>query len=215
VKQQGFARGALRRLPFTLALILALIGVALLTGAHFAPLEARWLARLGFATRDLFLLDLARIVTSAVATHGGAVFWRALLAVAIFVGGAEWRTGSRRTVLVFSASHVLALLAVAASVSMGLRPWHPALAELLDTARDVGPSAGYFGCLALLCSTARAGWRGPLGIAIGLALLTACDFALEQGHRDSVALSAALAHVMAFPLGWLLALGSAPATPLS
>jgi len=199
------ALALLRRVPFAIALLLAMIGVALLSGTHLGPLEPRWLARLGFATRDLRTLEIERIATSALATYGGAAFWRALLAVALFVGVAEWRFGTRRTAALFSASHVLTLLALAPLVGLALPAWHPGLAELLDSTRDVGPSAGYFGCLALLCSGLPAQSKRLAGLAIEILLCAALAYAWTRTHIDPADLSAALAHSIAFPIGWALA----------
>lgn len=201
----GRVLGSLRRIPFALALLLAMIGVAWLSGAHLQPLEPSWLARLGFASSDLLSLEFERIAISAVATHGGAVFWRALLAVALFVGAAEWRFGTRRTALLFSASHVLTLLVLAPLVALGLAAWQPMLARLLHTTRDVGPSAGYFGCLALLCFGLPARSKRWAGIAIETLLCATLAGSWARTQVDPVDLSAALAHAVAFPIGWALA----------
>jgi hypothetical protein len=203
------ALALLRRVPFAIALLLAMIGVALLSGTHLGPLEARWLARLGVATSDLRTLELERIATSALATYGGAAFWRALLAVALFVGAAEWRFGTRRTAALFSASHVLTLLALAPLVGLALPAWHPGLAERLDSTRDVGPSAGYFGCLALLCSGLPARSKRLAGVAIEIALCAVFGYSLARAGANPTDMSAALSHVIAFPLGWVLAKASA------
>jgi len=199
------ALALLRRVPFAITLILAMVGVALLSSAYFEPLEPRWLARLGFASRDLLALEFERIATSAVATHGGAFFWRALLAVMLFVGAAEWRYGTRRAALLFSASHVLTLLIIAPVVGQGLPIWHPTLAKLLHSTRDVGPSAGYFGCLALLCSDLPARAKRVAGIAIETILCIVLARSVTHAGVRPADTSAALAHAIAFPLGWTLA----------
>jgi hypothetical protein len=194
----------LRRIPFTLTLLTAMGIVAIMTDAHLAPLEARWLDRFGFASTDLFAVDLGRIATSAITTHGQAIFWRALVAVSILVGLAEWRSGTRQTLFVFSATHALTLVALAVFVRFGLRVWHPPLADVLEATRDVGPSAGYFGCLGMICSSLppRVAWSfggltfGLLGLQLAILVTTA--------PLPAVDVSAVLAHVIALPLGCIL-----------
>ncbi|HPG28050.1 MAG TPA: hypothetical protein PLW10_20615 [Myxococcota bacterium] len=207
-RSAGPLRLALRRIPFTLGLIGLLVTVAVVTSSHSRPLPDAWLARLGFATADLWLLELERIATSAVSTHGGAYFWRALVAVSAIVGSTEWRTGTLRTAVVFSLSHVGTLLVLAVVVGVGLRSWHPPLAALLDVTRDVGPSAGYFGCLALACRSfpRRIGLPVAALVLIGLVISTIAATSGPIPPADSADVSATIAHLIAFPLGWLLAI---------
>ncbi len=199
----------LRRVPFTLTLLAILGAVGIATGTHIEPIAKDWLRQLGFAPKDLWALNFERLFTSAASTHGGAVFWRAVAAISLFVGASEWRAGTRRTAEVFVGSHLITLALMAIAMRPGLHSFQPGLVEVLHRARDVGPSAGYFGTLALLCST----WVGSLRrISIGAVatvLVAALALALARDGTRAVSVSAAIAHLIAFPVGWALALRSA------
>ena len=192
---------------------MTIASVAYWTEASIETVAAEWLRRLGFAAADLWALDLERIATSAVATHGGPVFWRALASIALIVGAAEWRAGSLRTSLVFWGSHVCTLVLLAIFVGYALRSWHPPLAEWLHSARDVGPSAGYFGCLALWCRTWPAALRRLAVPTIVFGLAAALAWTLLNSDASSASVAAALAHVIAFPVGWLLSRLVTPQNP--
>ncbi|MCB0240566.1 MAG: hypothetical protein KDH08_18440, partial [Anaerolineae bacterium] len=60
-----------------------------------------WLQRLGFAPVDLWLARWDGLLTSALVTAGGLMFWQALLFVALTVGAAEWLAGTLAAFLVF------------------------------------------------------------------------------------------------------------------
>ena len=87
----------LRRFPFTLMMLTLLGLTAIWTHTHAASISAKWLDRLGFAPFDLLALNLGRLITSALVTAGGWVFWEALGMVIFAVGLSEWMTGSCRT----------------------------------------------------------------------------------------------------------------------
>ena len=103
VRATGMARmvAVLRRYAFTLAMLLLLALTAGLTGSHAAPLAGEWRDGLGFAPRDLRNLDWVKLITSALVTHGGWTFWRAMAMVALFVGAAERTVRSRFTAATF------------------------------------------------------------------------------------------------------------------
>jgi hypothetical protein len=209
----------LARLPFTLG-ICALVGLAALwTNTYVSALSTHWLNRLGFAPRDLALLRWPRLITSALVTDGGGGLWGAMALLALSVGLAEWGTGSLRTATTFWGVHLGALLIESLLITCPLRvlglSFRAALAPgqsavtwtlaSLALARDVGPSAGYFGTLGLVCARLK-GRRGRVlsGLIMG-ALLVALILPAPTGSGTITALSAGLAHVIAFPLGWLSA----------
>ena len=81
----------LRRLPFTIVLVLLLIFMALVTETHLKPLTQDWLNLLGFGAHDLWYLRLERLFTSAVVTQVGRGFWGALGMLAFFL--LAWQSG--------------------------------------------------------------------------------------------------------------------------
>jgi hypothetical protein len=201
----------LHRLPFTLFMLVILSLIALLTETHNAMLSNAWLARLGFAPYDLWELRFERLVTSAVVTYGGRVFWEAVFMILLSVGLAEWWTGTRRAFLTFLGVHLLVLTAESLLLALPLRVWGGASGEAASLARDVGPSAGYFACLGLACACLPRKWSW-ISLWLILAGLVAAFF-LPPGPGEDILVKrfADIAHLLAFPLGWLsLRIGPAP-----
>lgn len=192
----------IKRFPFTLTMLCLLTLAAFLTNTHSGPLSTQWLDRVGFAPIDLLALDLGRIFTSAVVTSGGVVFWEALAMVAFAVGLAEWRTSSRRVALTFWGVHLLTLILASVVIALPLHWSGITVGSLVALSRDVGPSAGYFGALGLAVAPLKRPWHWIVGAAIFAALTFAM---LTIGGHGSLGmeLSADLAHMISFPLGWL------------
>lgn len=193
-----------RRYPVTLLLVVAMTVAAVATGTVAGGLPQRLVNRLGFAPSDFWAVDLWRMFTSALVTHGRMVFAGAVVMVIIGVGAVERRAGSVWALGTFWGVHVWTLLLM----SLTLRPddsvARPSIAERMATLRDVGPSAGYYGCLGLALATVpnrRIRWA-VAGLVLGW---LAGDFAgwipVDAGlARD---LSADLAHLIAFSTGWI------------
>ncbi|MFL7869364.1 MAG: hypothetical protein AB8I58_11070 [Anaerolineales bacterium] len=191
----------LRRFPFTLTM-LALLGLtAIWTGTYAAAISAKWLDRLGFAPLDLLALDLGRLFTSALVTGGGRIFWEALAMVAFAVGLSEWLTGTRRAALTFWGVHLSTLVLESLVFALPMHWIGMTLGSLVALSRDVGPSAGYFGALGLISAHLRYPWNlisgGVIFIGLQIVLLHV------SGRNDlGMKVSADLAHLIAFPLGW-------------
>jgi hypothetical protein len=195
----------IRRVPFTLATLLALSLVAIWTGTHLDQISLEWLNRLGFAPLDLLNLNLERLFTSALVTSGGRVFWQAFLMVALCVGAAEWLTGWKRTAATFWGFHLLALNLLTLIVAISHRTLREFGLEAVIVARDVGPSAGYFACLGLVSASLKRPWNWISGGVLLAIFLIALLMPASAGGNAQLKLSADLAHLLAFPLGWLSA----------
>ena len=185
-------KSILRRFPFTLTMLTLLGLTAIWTHTHAAAISEQWLDRLGFAPLDLLALDLGRLITSALVTGGGYVFWEALGMVAFAVGLSEWLTDSRSAALTFWGVHLSAL------------PMHwlgMTLGSVVALSRDIGPSAGYFGALGLVSAHLKYPWNlisgGVIFIALEIALLH-----ISGSNSLGMEVSADIAHIIAFPLGW-------------
>jgi hypothetical protein len=185
-----------------LFVLAALTVGALATGSAASPLAPGLLARLGFAPADLWSPDFFRIVTSLVFTWGGLSFYGVLLLTAVCVGFAEWRLRSRGAAETFLVSHVASsiiesLLVALPALWIGA-PW----AEGFAHARDVGPSAGCFGCIAGVAATLSR--RPAILIAILLALASvAIAFYDPVVHVPFMTrLSSSLAHPIAALCGY-------------
>jgi hypothetical protein len=196
----------LRRWPFTLVSLAGLTTGAWLTSSHAGALSIWWHRRLGFAPLDLWAGRWERLVTSALVTDGGQAFWRAAGMIALAVGAAEWLAGTRRAALTFWGVHLATLLTESLFIVLPLHQAGAAPGFALLVARDVGPSAGYLGCLGLACARFPNRRWGRLA---GLLILAGLGMTLFQppseGQDAAVKLSADLAHLIAFPLGWLAA----------
>lgn len=189
-------------LRFTIVTLVALIIAAMLTDTQLAPITAATIRRLGFAPRDLWELALWRAFTSALVTNGGPTFALALLSVAVFVGTAELRTSSATAALVFWGGHLATLLIESLLVALPLHLSGIALGTALAEARDVGPSAGYFACLGLAIGTFAPRARRWLAIAVSGALIFMVVSTSGSLSWMALELSASVAHLIAFPLGY-------------
>ena len=189
------------QLPFTLATCALIVLAAFASYTAVGQTISRGaLHRFGSSPRDLFALNLGRIITSAFVTDGGLVFWMALTLTALFVGAAEYFTDSGMAALVFWGAH-FATFAVTGLVTLALGAAESRLGELLFVTRDVGPSAGYVGCLglALVCSGWKYRWWmiGLVAVALSVALVLSLP-ELRTNPRD---VSADIAHAVALAVG--------------
>ena len=194
---------SLRRFPFTLATLFVLGISALVTNTYFEQITHHWLNRTGFAPNDLWYWRLERIFTSAVVTSGGVVFWEALFFVAFAVGLAEWMTGWKLTAATFWGVHLLALILLSLVVSLAEHQLRNIGLEASQLARDVGPSAGYFACLGLVSARVKRPWNWISGGILFLVFATTLFMSPKIGESAELKFSADLAHMLAFPLGWL------------
>jgi len=195
----------IRRVPFTLAILLILSLVAIWTDTHLGQISTEWVNRLGFAPLDLIKLNLERILTSALVTSGGRVFWQAFVMITLCVGAAEWMTGWKRTAATFWGVHLLALVLLTLIVTLAHRQLREFGLETVIVARDVGPSAGYFACLGLASASLKRPWNWISGGIILAAFVVALLMPASAGETAQLKFSADLAHLLAFPLGWLSA----------
>jgi hypothetical protein len=193
----------LLRIPFTLAMLAGFVVIAVLTETHNASLSDAWLMRLGFAPNDLWFLRIERLFTSAMVTFGGRVFWESLVMILLAVGAAEWLTSTLRAALTFWSVHLVVLLASSLLIVLPLHLWGGAVGNALSLERDVGPSAGYFACLGLVSAFLPGRWRWISFALILVGLFIALFLPPKAGESEPVKLLADLAHLLAFPLGWL------------
>lgn len=189
------------RYPFTLITcgFIAFAGLLSFT-ATGQTLTRRALHSFGSSPRDLLALDVWRVVVSAMITDGGIVFWIALVFTALFAGAAEHLVGTAITAFTFWGAH-FASFAFTGLLTASLTIAGSRLGALLFVTRDVGPSAGYVGCLglALVCSGWKYRWWLLGAIAIGLcAALVASLPELHTAPRD---VTADLAHATALVFG--------------
>jgi hypothetical protein len=202
----GRVEHAALRLPFTISTLALVVLAGWITETVAgAQLGTRAIERLGFAPADTISFDLLSALMSAFVTEGPVAFWTAVVAIAAFAGVAEWRHGSARATAAFWGTHLL-VLAISAVVLGPLHLAGSAAGTVLFLARDVGPSAGYVGCLGYLVADVRGSWRWG-ALALGTAVLAGA-FGLSLGVLSSepARVSAALSHLLALPVGFVLGL---------
>ncbi|MCA9124422.1 MAG: hypothetical protein H6822_18565 [Planctomycetaceae bacterium] len=105
--------------------------------------------------------------------------------------------------IAFVGVHVATLLLMAIAVALPLSIVEAHRGELLFHARDVGPSAGYYGCLGLVVAGLSSRTRNVLIPAITLILLLRLTWSTMHLPEEGRMMSADLAHLIAFPLGLL------------
>jgi hypothetical protein len=193
----------LRRIPFTLLTLAGLVIAALVTNTYFQEITQHWLNRTGFAPNDLWYWRLERLFTSALVTVGGRIFWEALFFVALAVGLAEWITGWKRTAATFWGVHLLVLVLLSLIISLAIHQLRDFGLEATEVARDVGPSAGYFACLGLVSAQLKRPWSWAGGGILFAMFVIAMFMPTVVGENAQIKFSADLAHLLAFPLGWL------------
>jgi hypothetical protein len=192
----------LSRLPFTLSLLAAMIVVSVLTGTNLSQISAHWVNSLGFAPHDLLYLRWERLITSALITNGGIVFWEAFGMIALAVGLSELRFGWQPAALIFWGIHLITLFGTSLLIIIFWRVNSDPLTIALASGRDVGPSAGYFACLGLVINSLSRPWNRLGGGLVWVILLIEILLPPAHGQDVALALTASLAHALAFPLGY-------------
>lgn len=196
-------RSFISRLPITLILLLSLVIGGLITNTTVEQLTSHWLNHTGFAPNDLWYWRLERLFTSALVTSGGLVFWEACLQVGMFVGLAEWMTSWKRAAATFWGVHLLVLILTSLIISLSLHQLKAIGLEASETARDVGPSAGYFACLGLVSARLKRPWNWFSGTILFAFFVVVLFLPPAAGEDARIKFSADLAHALAFPTGWL------------
>ena len=186
-------------------MLMILLIVAWWTNSYFQELTRAWINRLGFAPRDLWLLRWWRLILSAFVTSGGLTFWLALAMVAFTSGVAEWWSGSLRATFVFWGVHLLTLVSEALLFTLPLHQLGFTQARGVFFSRDVGPSAGYMGSLGFIAFFLPKPWRWVAAGIILAYLVVSLAPPSSGGIAPALELTDDLAHLIAFPLGWLAA----------
>lgn len=193
----------LRRIPFTLVLLVALIGAGIYGRAHEGMLDAELHHQVGHSPRLLFDGHWQRLFTSLLFTAGGWRFYTSLVMLTFAVGWAEFAFGTRGAALTFFGVHLATLLIMAVVVAWSLSWLETEHGRLLLDARDVGPSAGYYGCLGLVVASLSPSKRRAIAAGILLLLVVRLVWSTIQLSAEGREMSADVAHLIAFPLGFV------------
>ncbi len=192
-----------KQCPFTLLMLMALIVAGIYGRTHVGSLDVDVRHRVGYSPRLLLNGHLHRPFTSVLFTAGGWRFYASLLMVALTVGWIECSHGTRRALLTFFGVHLLTLLILGVGVALPLVLLGTHRGTLLFDAQDVGPSAGYYGCLGLAVAGLPGRKRKKIVFAVLAVLLLRLVWSTAHIPEEGRTMSADLAHLTAFPLGLL------------
>jgi hypothetical protein len=196
------AERILCRIPFTLAMLIAILLAALATNPSFGTISEVWIQRLGYAPRDLFHLRLDRLVISVLLITNARSYAQAFLTIGLVGGACEWLVGTRLLAAVFWGTTLIATIAESVLIAAPLDALGSSFGEKLYVTRDIGASASYFGCTGLACALLPKPWRW---IAAGLVLaflLSTFVLPTPVSANTPVRWMDGIAHLVAFPLGY-------------
>jgi hypothetical protein len=189
--------------PLTILVLATMIACAWATDTVFSRMPTANLQRLGCGPADLFSARGWCVVTALPFTWGGFSFLGLLPLVALSLGACEHAVGAARTAAIFLFTCVLAEFFEAT----GLRALAPLLGEktvlALLTARDVGPSAGCFGCVGFLIARLSPGLQASAAGAVAIFLLLIALWRPDPGFAPATLWISDLAHPLAALTGWL------------
>jgi hypothetical protein len=154
--------------------------------------------------------EFTRWFTSLFLTAGGWRFFASALILALSVGTAEWTHGTRRTMGIFLGTHFVTLLVIYFALILPFASGQFSIAKLLVDARDVGPSAGYYGCLGLLAAGLSRGLRFWFATSLMIFLLARLIASAGEVQFYPHLVIGDAAHLIAFPVGVMLAKMTVP-----
>jgi phosphatidylglycerol lysyltransferase len=185
----------LRRVPFTIAITVGILGLAVVSRSLWDPLQGRSLGR--SVAYGLPAFEDGRVWTLAT----GAVFaiqplqyFPILLGFLVFGGFAEYCLGAGKAAIAFFVCHVFGVVGTAVLLMLvrdhGYQ-WATDLAHMVDA----GPSAGFLGAAAVASATLRPPWRGRFRVVMATYVLLS---AIHLGALTDVE------HLLAVSVGLLL-----------
>ncbi|MET4168136.1 MULTISPECIES: bifunctional lysylphosphatidylglycerol flippase/synthetase MprF [Gordonia] len=174
-----------RRLPFTIALAVALVVVGATTGSLWGRASDKsWYRDVAFGLPALREGRWWTPVTSAFIEPGPWLYLLALVAVVVGMGWAEWQLGTVRAVLVGVGGHLISCLLTVVLLwllSSEVTSWR--WAEQLADSRGTGVGALVVSAVAVASATVRSPWRLRVRVLLGAIVSVAFLF---QGTLASV-----------------------------
>ncbi len=119
------------------------------------------------------------------------------------IGLDEYNNGTLATVATFFGVHLVTLICMFLGIALWTSCYPSRTSHLIWSARDVGPSAGYYGCLGHALSTMDTAWAMTAFIATLSILAIRLIHSIRPNFDDAHIVSADLAHLVALPLGFL------------
>lgn len=190
---------------FTLSMLMVLVVAGVYGRSHVGTLDSMVHQRMGLSADLLWKGEVHRVLTSLIFTPGGWHFYSSFVMFSLSVGWLECQRGTLTAGLVFFGVHVATLLLMVLGIAFENWLVQSHSGSLLWFTRDVGPSAGYYGCLGLALMMQPAALRRPIIIAMLIVLLLRLGYSTYCLHESTRSMSADIAHLIAFSLGLSLA----------
>src|SRR5690349_10127078 len=172
----------IRRIPFTTAVVLVILVVGLATGSLWTPISERtWFPDAAFGLPSLTEGAWWTPLTGSLLALSPVFYVAVLASFLLFVGFAEWRLGSLRTVLICVVGQLVGVLGASATLLL-LRHSGWGWAEETALTRDAGFSAGALACITVATAAMRSPWR--LRVRAGLALYVTVSFLFVGSFAD-------------------------------
>ncbi len=182
-----------------------LLAFALWSESFWQPLDETWRDWLGFAPINLLDFQWQRLLTSSLLTAGGWKSPASFVMLAVCVGLTERCYGTPATMKLFLTSHVLVLIMISVTVLvLATNAPSPSILALAKE-HDIGPSAGYYGCLGAILMSWRSFAKRACVLCVFAILLFRLNISTACLPEEAAVVSADIAHLLAFPLGGLLA----------
>ncbi len=175
----------------------------LYTRSHLGELDRAFHDRFGHSPQSLLEGRVHRLLTSLFFTQGGWHFYASLVMATLAIGLDEYNNGTLATVAIFFGVHLVTLICMFLGVALWTSYSPSRTSRLIWNARDVGPSAGYYGCLGHAFSTMDTALTTTTFIACLSILAIRLIHSIRQNFDDAHIVSADFAHLLALPLGFL------------
>jgi lysylphosphatidylglycerol synthetase-like protein (DUF2156 family) len=193
-----------RRAPFTVIVVLVMLVAAVASGALWtsAP-EHDWYSTVAYGLPAFEAGKWWTVVTGAFFAMNPLYYLPVAGGFALLVGLAEWRLGTRRTIVVTVFGQAVGVLG-AALVLLVLRGTGWEWAQRLAQQTDLGFSAGALVAIVVLAAAVRAPWRlrlrAALCVYVGVSILYLGTLA-DLEHAVAVAVALPLSRRLAGPHG--------------
>ncbi|WLP93192.1 DUF2156 domain-containing protein [Gordonia sp. NB41Y] len=178
-------RDAVRRLPFTLVLAVALVVVGAVTGSLWGRAsDESWYRDVAFGLPALREGRWWTPLSSAFVEPGPWMYLVFVVVILVGMGWAEWQLGTVKAILVGVGGHIVSCLLTVALVWLFSAPfasWH--WADQLADARATGVGALVVSAVAVASATIRSPWRLRVRVLLGAIVAVAFLF---QGTLASV-----------------------------
>ncbi len=192
------------QLKVSLLLILSILVCSAATIGANGILHPDNASSLGLAPRHLVSGELIRVFTSVFLTHDFRHLAVAILMVFLAVGWCELTLGPKTALWTFCLSHVTSVLIF--TVSIGVLHWMRVgqTISTLYALHDVGPSAGYYGCLMRTILSVQMQRRKAWALSLFAILSARAAVSLLQMPDSQIGLSSDFVHLIAVSVGVIL-----------